>query len=237
MAKRVAMPKRDTFLTDKRIEEEAALLLAEWAQKHGEVNDPPVPIDEIIELHLGLTYEIDDLRSRFHHDDVLGAIWFDDATIRVDQSLDPHVHPRMLGRYRFTLAHETGHWRMHRDRFRRDDTQSEMFDGEGKPSFICRSSDRPPEEIQADKFAGAVLMPRAMVYRVWESWRGDAGPVCVLDLEIPDFDTDPKRNQTIAMERFCKPLADRFGVSAQAMCIRLETLELLVRERPNLLFG
>lgn len=231
-----SIPAKGTpFLHDKRIEEEANLLLAEWEQRRGPV-EVPVPIDDIIELHCELIYEIDDLRARFNHDDVLGAIWFDDQIIRIDQSLDPHVTPRMLGRYRFTLAHEAGHWRLHRHQFRRDDTQPEMFDGEGKPSFVCRSTQRPPEEIQADKFAAALLMPRPLVFSEWATWHGDHAPACLLDLDVPDIASDPKRNQAIALERFCKPFADRFQVSAEAMRIRLEGLELLVRERPNLLF-
>jgi len=47
---------------------------------------------------------------------------------------------------------------------------------------------------------------------------------------------DPKLNQNIAMERFCRPLATQFGVSAEAMRIRLERLGFLLREVPNTLF-
>ena len=38
------------------------------------------------------------------------------------------------------------------------------------------------------------------------------------------------------LDRFSKPLAERFQVSAEAMRIRLEKLGLLMRERPNTLF-
>ena len=42
---------------------------------------PPVPIDEIIELHLKLEFGIRDLQRLFGFDDVHGAIWFRDRLI------------------------------------------------------------------------------------------------------------------------------------------------------------
>ena len=47
---------------------------------------------------------------------------------------------------------------------------------------------------------------------------------------------DRVANERVAMEQFCKPLADQFAVSAQAMRIRLEVLKLLVREIEPQLF-
>ncbi|MFN9131424.1 MAG: hypothetical protein ACK5XO_01945, partial [Phycisphaerales bacterium] len=38
------------------------------------------------------------------------------------------------------------------------------------------------------------------------------------------------------LDRFSKPLAEKFEVSAEAMRIRLEKLGLLMRQRPNTLF-
>ena len=44
----------------------------------------------------------------------MGAIYFSKKKIAVDQSLVPDDFPAMRGRYRFTLAHELAHWRLHR---------------------------------------------------------------------------------------------------------------------------
>lgn len=229
-------PHRVPYLTDRQIEREATALLEEWASARGESVVPPIPVDDLIELHLELTYEIDDLREQFGHDDILGAIWFNDAIIRVDRSLDPDQHPQMLGRYRFTLAHEAGHWRLHRAHFLKDLGQGQIFGSDGPPSYVCRAGQTAPEEVQANRFAAAMLMPRELVRSAWHAQQGDDRHVCVLDLDMPNVDASKERNQNIAMERFCKPLAEQFEVSAEAMRLRLEAMELLVRERPNLLF-
>lgn len=227
---------RVPYLTDGQIEREATALLDEWTAARGETVVPPIPVDDIIELHLELTYEIDDLREQFGHNDILGAIWFNDAIIRVDRSLDPDQYPPMLGRYRFTLAHEAGHWRLHRAHFLKDLSQGQIFGSDGQPSYVCRAGQTAPEEVQANRFAAAMLMPRELVRSAWRAWRGDDRHVCVLDLDVPDVDASNERNQNVAMERFCKPLAEQFEVSAEAMRLRLEAMDLLVRERPNLLF-
>ena len=86
------------FLPDKHIEEEANLLLAEYGQSHGEIVAPPVPIGEILEVRLHLEFEIDDLRGRFKTDDVLGAIYFETRTVRVDTRREPYFNPSVLAR-------------------------------------------------------------------------------------------------------------------------------------------
>ncbi|RMD63490.1 MAG: hypothetical protein D6826_04805, partial [Alphaproteobacteria bacterium] len=103
---------RVKFLHEKQIEREAKLLLDEWAEKGHEIS-VPIPLDELVEIHLLLPFEIVDLRSQFGGHDVMGAIWFNDGTIRIDSSLDPHKFPHLRGRYNFTVAHEVGHWRLH----------------------------------------------------------------------------------------------------------------------------
>ena len=77
------------YLKKEVIEAEAALILAEYGRKHGQVTAPPIPIDEIVELHLKLTLQIMDLQQLFKFGDVHGAIWFRSQRVGVDQSLDP----------------------------------------------------------------------------------------------------------------------------------------------------
>lgn len=38
---------------------------------------PPIPIDDIVEFHLGLDFRLDDLRALLGLSDVLGATWFE----------------------------------------------------------------------------------------------------------------------------------------------------------------
>ena len=237
MKRGVAFPKyKVPYLPEKTIEEHAQLLLDEWAEQHPAVTQPPVPIDDILELHLQLKFYVTDLRQELGHRDILGGIWFGDRTIKVDKSLDPTIRPRMLGRYRFTLAHEVGHWRLHRQHLAEDPEAQSLFEADCEPAFIQRSSANPPEEIQANAFAACVLMPRELVYDAWSKWRQSDDPVVISDLPPSRYDPDGPNKENAAMDQFCRPLARKFEVSAQAMRYRLQTLELLVKEVPEKLF-
>lgn len=224
------------FLPEKDIEAEAQLLLDEYVLSGRWQLSAPVPVEDIIELHLKLAFAIEDLRALLSVDDVLGAIWFNEKEVRVDSGLDPALHPQMLGRYRFTLAHEAAHWRLHRQYYQEDPNQGKLFDGRGQPAFICRSSMKPPAEWQADHFAGCLLMPRKIVCSAWLAWRGNVDPVAVQQLPPVAIHTDAKQNENAAFERFCHPFAGQFEVSAEAMRIRLESIGFLLRATPNLLF-
>lgn len=237
MKRRVAVRQyRVPFLPEKRIEAEAQLLLDEWAETRAAICEPPVPIEDILELHLELACCVADLQTELGHPDVLGGIWFGDRMIKVDQSLDPLVWPKLLGRYRFTLAHEVGHWRLHRRHLMDDPAAKSLFEANCEPAFVQRSNANPPEEVQANAFAAFVLMPRQMIYDCWAQWRGSHDPVAITELPIGDHHADRQANEEMAMEQFCKPLARRFEVSAQAMRYRLQKLELLVKEVQPRLF-
>lgn len=237
MKRRVAIRKHKVpYLHEKQIEEHAQLLLDEWAVNHSSVDEPPVPIEDMLELHLGLGFAIADLQGELGHPDVLGGIWFGDRLIKVDQSLDPDIMPRMLGRYHFTLAHEIGHWRLHRQHLADDPSAASLFEVNGEPAFVCRSTANPPEEVQANAFAASVLMPRKLVFDAWGGWRKTDDPVALADLPVGSYHADRPANEEMAMDQFCKPLAERFEVSAQAMRYRLQKLGLLVKEIEPRLF-
>ena len=237
MKRRVAVRQyKVPFLPEKRIEDQAQLLLDEWAESHSPVAEPPVPIDDILELHLELAFIVADLQTELGHRDVLGGIWFGDRMIKVDQSLDPSIRPKLLGRYRFTLAHEVGHWRLHRQHLMDDPSAKSLFEANCEPAFVQRSGANPPEEIQANAFAACVLMPRQLVYDAWSQWQGTDMPVAISELPVGNYHTERQANEEMAMDQFCKPLAERFEVSAQAMRYRLQKLELLVKEVQPRLF-
>ena len=106
------MTKLVPYLSDETIERDAAALLADYAQARGIAIRPPIPIEDIVEKHLKLGIEFDDTHKLFSvprsgsglEPDILGAIFFDQARIVIDESLDPEENPGMEGRYRFTLA-------------------------------------------------------------------------------------------------------------------------------------
>lgn len=93
-------------------------------------------------------------------------------------------------RQRFTCAHEIGHyWRRRLERGQQDST---FVDYRATLAGLGRDA----EEVYANQFAAAVLMPGALVKQGYES--GD----------------------TVAQ------LAERFGTSEQAMALRLRNLRL-----------
>src|SRR5438105_1852191 len=177
------MSREVPYLKKEVIEAEAKLVLAEYGQTHGEVTGPPIPVDEIVELHLKLTLEIMDLQQIFGFGDVHGAIWFKSQRVGIDQSLDPARTPAKRGRYHFTLAHEAGHWRLHRQLYLHHmDQPSLSADQDQNPDYVCRSSEKKkPVEWQADQFAAYLLMPRNLVKQSWLEWHGSMDSIVLTD--------------------------------------------------------
>ena len=242
------------YLSEEVIEGDAVALLAEYEQARGVIIVPPVPIEDIIEKHLKLGIEFDDTHKLFgiprtsaRDADILGAIFFDERRIVVDESLDSEKRTRVEGRYRFTLAHEGGgHWRLHRHLFAKDPMQAVLFDGPVSPSVICRSSEsKKPVEWQADFYASCLLMPRNLVFQAWQERFGNSNarilrpkyPLCLpanaSDEMAAMFHSLNQRQDDEEMNRYVLPFAKKFLVSMVAMRIRLERLGLLHREIPR----
>lgn len=117
-----------------------------------------------------------------------------------------------------------------------DPSAKSLFEANSEPAFVCRSSANSPEEIQANTFAASVLMSRRMVFEAWAQWRNSDEPVAISDLPIGDYHANYPASEEMAMDRFCKPLAERFEVSAQAMRYRLQKLKLMVKQIEPRLF-
>lgn len=226
------MARSNDFVPRETIEAGTLILLGDYGRKYGVSLQPPVPVEEIIEAHLGLRFDIVDLPRQLNVPNVLGGTWFRSREVKIDQSLDPDVFPDKLGRYRFTVAHEIGHWELHRHRYLSTEGQAAMFAGEENP-VICRSGDKSQLEWQADHFAGYLLMPKGMVYAQWEAMHGNREPYIAID-EIADLkarlslDEDDRPSVEVARQ-----LASVFEVSAQAMQIRLIELGLIRTRTPE----
>ena len=208
------------YMPDGEIEAEACALLAGYARDKRVTVPVPVPLDDLL-VHLRLRLDLDDLGARFGVPDALGAILIDNRQIYVDESLDPDERPAMIGRYRFTLAHEIGHWCLHRGRDEVRLAMGDLFGAPAAPSIICRTSERRERvEIQADAFAGCLLMPRDLLI---PAWRRRAG----------------RGRRDDVVEPTVRRLAEEFEVSPAAMRIRLERLGLVERdgETTEPLFG
>jgi Zn-dependent peptidase ImmA (M78 family) len=155
------------------------------------ISAPPVPVEEIAR-DLGA-------RVSFEHfaQDISGILYRDGANAVIGVQA---THPKT--RQRFTIAHEIGHLRLHK----------------GRPMFVDRSVriDRrddnaalgiDPEEIEANSFAAALLMPGEMIFAAVRSSTHQRGP---------------------GDDEVIRRLAKRFDVSVQAMEYRLANLGLVV---------
>jgi IrrE N-terminal-like domain len=250
------MTKKVPYLHEEQIERDAASLLTEYAQARDVVIEPPIPIEDIVEKHLKLGIEFDDMHQLLHvprsglglDSDILGAMFFDERRIVIDESLDPEENPSKEGRYRFTLAHEGGgHWRLHRHLFAKDPAQTSLFGGPTPPSIVCRSSQaKEPVEWPADFYASCLLMPRKLIMAAWNETFPDRKQRVLQSraqiehpfVEVPRIeyqigDLDCSETDDEMLDRIARPLAEQFLVSPIAMCIRLEKLGLLLREVPR----
>ncbi len=177
---------------------------------------------------------------------ILGAI-YGGGSIFVDESLDPEEHPSQENRYRFTLAHEGGHWRLHPPRILRDAPQTVFLGAAPAAEAICWPTQTTRRgEWQANHYASCLLIPRPMIVAAWndrfpDQQRRVLQPPTPVDHPCVDVargtascgEADRLARDEQDLERFCRPLARRFDVSPIAMRIRLEKLGLLRRAVPN----
>jgi Zn-dependent peptidase ImmA (M78 family) len=241
------------YLSEQQIERDALGLLEAYFHELGQPIQIPIPADEILETHLGLTLDFDDLQTLLGVPDVLGALWADKREVFIDQSLEPDENPEMEGRYYFSVGHEIGHWRLHRQYLRNADGQAAMFtDREPEPTVICRTSQKKaPVEWQADYFSSCFLMPRQCVLDAWSKRFGSLKPIVYADIAEQNWTQRPKYRglrpiqeimwktfeqksepHAFAFEKVAREFAPKFRVSIQAMRIRLENLGLLRIDHP-----
>jgi Zn-dependent peptidase ImmA (M78 family) len=220
------------FIPEKRIDEKAFDLLSRFGAKFPDQPLTPVPVDEIAECYLELELKIEELNTCADETKILGATWIEQGLIAIDQSLEPESNPNLLGRYRFTLAHEIGHWVLHRRRLL-ESKSAPLFDKSRCEAIVCRDGSNEPIEVQANKFAALLLMPE---YSVKQEWQLNYGSSDIYEAweEIEDirarFSLSP--DTLPAVER-AQEMAVCFDVSAQAMMIKLVNMGLIRTQKPQ----
>jgi len=160
----------------------------------------PIPIEEIVEFKLGLDIiPIPGLHKAF---DIDGFLSSDRTSISIDES----VYQSRPGRYRFTLAHEIGHFILHKDLYEENFFKSI----EGWKKFIEQFPEKEYSlfEWQAYEFAGLVLVPtrhldRRSKYRIKQ----------IKALGI--------KNESVILDRTIELLAKDFVVSQEVIRRRL----------------
>lgn len=193
------------YLTYDHMEAVAQKLLFEYEQERGQLT-PPILIDDIIENHLKLSLEIENLRDELGCSDILGGIYFSERRIVIDSSLAEED-----GRYNFTAAHEVAHWKLHRELFMSNSNQTDI---------VCRDSQkRQREEYQADFTAACILMPRNLLAQAVREYYGK---------EVYPFKRGTQfRQYDDCVDHVARNFNKTFGVSIQAMMIRLKWTQLV----------
>jgi len=104
-----------SFLPETDIQSAAQDVLKSYERKYGRIIRH-VPVDDIIEQHLGIHLEIFD-NERLpvsYHNEILGYIDLHANSIGIHESILPE-NTGNEERYHFTLGHEAGHYVLHRE--------------------------------------------------------------------------------------------------------------------------
>jgi Zn-dependent peptidase ImmA (M78 family) len=211
------------WLAREEITGKARELLIEYESATGCVTEPPIPVADIIQTHLGLKLAYMDFEKSLGLRGVLGATYVKARLICVNKDLQERESE---GRMAFTCAHEVGHWVLHR----------QFVDTAGRSDghdigILCRSADaRKPIEWQADFFAACLLMPED---KVRKAFRAVCGPdTLVINNVKSSFGgtsvcIDPCVENWHLLAQMACEAGGFLNVSKQAMIIRLQELGLL----------
>ena len=191
--------------------EHVLAVIEDLRSQHEVLREDRTPIDvfTFLEIDLGLNpIPFDDLKARY---DVEAAIMADFTGIYLDAEqyiLMEHGPEWRLKRLRFTVAHELGHYFLHRHL-----PQTEQF--ASLPNFARWTStlggNKYTIEQEANEFAGRLLVPKGKLQDCFDEFARDAEKL------IPHFMDSGEIRQ-----KFAEQVAPRFGVNSEVVEIRLD---------------
>ena len=122
--------------------------MAKKVLAESQVKEPPVDLVRILKAH-GIQYE----EVEGFPDSVDALIIEDGTKVYAAVNAGQHLHRR-----RFSLAHELGHYFLHRDGVTQDSVSID-----NPPAEETGVDTKAPAEIEADLFAGELLVPLEML--------------------------------------------------------------------------
>jgi Zn-dependent peptidase ImmA (M78 family) len=188
------------------------------------------PVIEIIQQlgkRTGLLFAMEDLGFKGTAK-VLGKVNFDKKTLYLDVSLESEIAPA----FRFTAAHEIGHWVLHRYNYKnwsfqsQNETNGDLQDDDGT---LCRLEDRTQSdwlEFQANVFAASLVMPREMFVVALKKTQMAIG----INKNIGRIYLSPAPYSRRDYETIVNQLAQVFHVSKKSVRVRAKTLQLVEGE-------
>lgn len=173
----------------------------------------PIPIEDIIDVKMGINiFPLPRLYIDFRQDGFLTA---DRKTIYVDEIQYDNYHKK----YRFTIAHELGHYILHKECY-------ENLSFQSTKEYIKWKASIPSEELdwfetQAHWFAAQILVPKIWLKKVCLEVINEYHDQLLSLTKIPDDFWSYASNM----------VARRFDVSPPVIQIRMER-EKLIEEIP-----
>lgn len=199
----MAGPVEFPFIASRLSRDDIRIKADAFLASHHPSNTIPVPIEKIVDLHLGINIvPIPRLQEVYNID----AYFSKDLQ---DIFVDEYIYKNRPNRFRFSLAHEIGHYLLHYKVYQDDNLFKTIEDWKKLVEIIPEDQYR-WLEFQAYEFAGQVLVP---LQYLKERYKVHAKTV----KEVQATD-DPLLIKDFAIEL----LADNFDVSAETIRRRID---------------
>ena len=193
------------YISNKEIKKKADLFRRKFWD-----NSIPVDIETIIDIKLKIdVIPLLNLKQRCDSDALISSDW---KSIYVDQN--EYLDERYQNRLRFSLAHEIGHFVLHKDTHSSFKITS--------PEAFYRFIEKIPKEqygffeTQANKFAGYLLAPRELL----EEKLGTEIEKAKKAIDLNSFD------KILLKSYIANPLSKKFGISPDSMEIVLSEFDI-----------
>ncbi len=183
-----------------------------YSKKYGKQAPEQFDVDNFIAERWGFEIVFDSIKQQ-EGEEVLGYTSPKDGTVVVD--------PEQCGskeRITFTVAHEAGHLALHATMFRLENGKVvDWSRAPIQPQYASGKSDRKQSinqkrmEWQANKYAGALLVPKHIAHKT------------LVDLGLV---VGQKQIKSVDLLEHAQFLMEKFGISRQALEIRLSDLKI-----------
>ena len=188
------------FLAESELERTANRLLARYEGRYGTIDNPPVPVESILEDILDLSILWDAVPEK-PGQPILAGLDPNNRTVVFNETRLALIE-ETPGLYNTVLAHEAGHWEAHVDPALLDQAPLPHFEREFGCLYRQSGPGGDPKERQAHQFMGFLLIPSHLLREA-----------------IRDIDLLSWQN--------LYALRDLFQVTITALTVRLTKLNLL----------
>lgn len=188
------------FIPQRQIEETAKQFLLE----HHPDGSIPIPIEEIVEIKLGIKVIPAPGLLRYGID---AFLTHDFKEIYIDEM----QYFELENRARFTFAHELGHYCLHRKYF-----EEAVFSSVKEwAEFVLTDIRRDPLETQANMFASYVLLPTSNLGVEYENAKAELA-------KHESFSSGKLPGDQILSPYLAKPISRKFKVSEECAALRIK---------------